>query len=65
MDHYNYLIDLNPVEVNYYPFMISLGKCNESDNILDNFSMKICILSETKGLNVKVFNIITRINEVN
>ena len=65
MHHYNYLIDLNPVEVNYYPFMISLGKCNESDNIVDNFSMKICILSETKGLNVKPFNIITRINEVN
>lgn len=65
MHYYNYLIDLNPVEVNYYPFMISLGKCNESDNIVDNFSMKICILSETKGLNVKVFNIITRINEVN
>ena len=22
------LIDLNPVELNYYPFMISLGKCS-------------------------------------
>ena len=23
------LIDLNPVELNYYPFMISLDKCRE------------------------------------
>ena len=44
--------------------MISLGKSNESCNIVDDFSIKICILSETKGLNVKVFKIITRINEV-
>ena len=26
------LIDLNPVELNYYPFMISLDKCNASCN---------------------------------
>ena len=23
-------IDLNPVDLNYYPFMISLDKCNRS-----------------------------------
>ena len=27
------LNDLNPVEVKYYPFMISLGKCNGSCNV--------------------------------
>ena len=27
------LIDLNPVEVKYYPFMISLDKCNRSCNV--------------------------------
>ena len=25
------LIDLNPAELNYYPFMISLDKCNGTD----------------------------------
>ena len=28
------LIDLNPVELKYHPFMISLDKCNESCNDL-------------------------------
>ena len=28
------LIDLNPVELKYYPFMISLDKCSGSCNIL-------------------------------
>ena len=30
------LVDLNPVELNYYPFMISLGKCSGSCNAFDN-----------------------------
>ena len=34
------LIDLNPVEVKYYLFMISLDKCNGSCNFL---SLKICV----------------------
>ena len=50
------LIDLNPVELNYYSFMISLDKCNGSCNIL---SPKICIPKNTKHINVKVFNMIT------
>ena len=28
------VIDLNPVELTYYPFMISLDKCNGSCNVL-------------------------------
>ena len=42
------LIDLNPTELNYYPFTISLDKC---------------VPSETKGVNVKVFDMIIEINE--
>ena len=34
------LIDLNHVELKYYPFMISLYKCNGSCNVL---SPKICV----------------------
>ena len=33
------LIDLNPVELKYYPFLISLDKCNRSCKVL---SPKIC-----------------------
>ena len=43
------LIDLNTVELNYYPFMISLHKVTGSCNVL---SPKICVLKETKDINV-------------
>ena len=36
------LIDLNPVELNYHPLMISLDKCNGRCNAIDDLSMKIC-----------------------
>ena len=39
------LIDLNPVEFKYYPFMICLDKCNGSCNVL---STKICIPKKQK-----------------
>ena len=39
------LIDLNPVELKYYQFMISLDKCSGSCNVL---SPKICIPKEQK-----------------
>ena len=54
------LIDLNHVELKYYPFMISLDKCASSCNVL---SPKICIPKETKYINVKGFNMITNKNE--
>ena len=39
-------IDVNPVELKYYPFMIGLNKCNGSCNVCN--------------INVKVFNMITK-----
>ena len=50
------LIDMNPVKVKYYAFMISLNKCTESSNVL---SPKICVPKETKDVNVKLFHMIT------
>ena len=44
--------------------MVSLGKCNGSCNAIDDLSTKICVPSETKDVNVKVFRMITRVNEV-
>ena len=46
------LIDLNPVELNHYPFMFSLGKCSRSFNIADGLPTKICVPCETKDVNV-------------
>ena len=54
------VIDLNPVELKYYPFTISLDKCTGICNVL---SPKICATKETKDINVKVFNMITSKSE--
>ena len=44
--------------------MISLDKWNEICNFVDDLCTTICIPSETKGLDVKVFNLITTTNKV-
>ena len=41
-------IDVNPVELKYYLFMISLDKCNGSCNIIDDLSAKICAPNKAK-----------------
>ena len=48
-----FLFDLNPVELKYYPFTISLGKCSGSYNSVNDLSMRICVPSKTKDVNVK------------
>ena len=53
------LLDLNPVELKYHPFMVILDKCNATNDL----STKIIVPSKTKDINVKLFNIVTRINE--
>ena len=57
------LIDLNPAEVNYYSFMVSIDKCRGSCNAAYDLSTKICASSKTKDINVEMFNLTTRINE--
>ena len=54
------VIDLNPVELKYYSFMISLNKCVGNYNVL---STKICVPRKTKDINVKTFNMTTHTNE--
>ena len=54
------LIDLNPIELKYHPFMISLGKCTGS---CTGLSPKICVSKETKDIYVKACNMITNKNE--
>ena len=50
----------NPNKLKYYSFTISLNKCTGSCNVL---SSKICIPKETKGINVKAFDMIRNQDE--
>ena len=54
------LIDINPLELKYYPFMISIDKFTGSCNVL---YPKICVPKEIKDIYVKAFNMIANKNE--
>ena len=55
------LIDLNPMELNCFPLIISLDERNGGFNVINDLSTKICLLS--KDVNVKMFNMITGRNK--
>ena len=44
--------------------MIKVDKCNGSCNVLDDLSEKACVQSKTKDVDVKPFNMITKISKV-
>ena len=52
------LIDLNPVELKYYPFMINLDEFNWRRNAL----FPKYVFQKTKEINIKVFNMVTNKN---
>ena len=55
------LVDLNPVELNYYPFIfLHFDKCNGSYNVL---TPTICVPKESKDISVKEFNMIANKHE--
>ena len=54
------LIYLNPVELKYYPFTISLDKCTRSFNASPP---NIYVPKETKGINFNSFDMITNEDE--
>ena len=62
------LINLHPneysQELHYYPFAIKLDRCVGSCNTLNDLSNKVCIPNKTEDLNLSVFNMINRINEL-
>ena len=53
-------IDLNSVEFKFYLFTISLKICKADDDLFK----EVYFLSGTKDVNVKVFNMITKVNQV-
>ena len=60
-----FLTDLSSVELNSYSFMINLGKCNRSFNAAGDLNLQKYVFRVKPDLNVKIFNMITKINEVN
>ena len=61
------LINVHPNEYSqefqYYPFAVKLDRCAESCNTLNDLSNKVCVPNKAEDLNVRIFKIITGINE--
>ena len=51
----------NPI---FYPFSIKTSKCSGDCNNINNTYAKICVPTVIKDLNVKVFNLMSRTNEI-
>ena len=50
-------------EALFYPYNVQVNKCSGSCNTLDNPIEKLCVPNVIKGLNMKVYNFLTMLNE--
>ena len=55
--------DINPNELHYNSFTISLDTCNGSCNTLDYQCGRKYVSNKTKDIILNVFNMITKINK--
>ena len=47
----------------FFPFSIKLNQCSGSCNNINNPCTKLCVPDVVKNLNVKLFNLVSEINE--
>ena len=57
------IIDVNNNEPVFYSYSIKVNKCGGSCNTINDPFAKLCVPDITKNINVKVFNLMARINE--
>ena len=57
------VIDINNNEPMFYPYSIKVNKCSGSCNNINDPYAKLCVPDILKNINVKVFNLLSRINE--
>ena len=57
------IIDLNNNEPVFYPYSIKVNKCSESYSNINDLYAKLCVPDIIKNISVKVFNLMSRINE--
>ena len=57
------VVDMNSNNPIFYPFSIKINECSGSCNNISNPYAKICVPTDVKDLNVKVFNLMSRTND--
>ena len=57
------LVGINSNKNLFYPFTVSVNKYRGSCSAIDDPYARICVPYKVKNMNVKVFNLMTRVNE--
>ena len=57
------IVDVNNNEPVFYPYSIKVNKCSGNGNNINDPYAKLCFLDIIKIINVKAFNLMSRINE--
>ena len=57
------IINVNANKSMFYPFSIKVNKCSGICNNINDPYAKFCVPDVVKNINVKVFNLMSRINE--
>ena len=57
------IVNVNSDEPVFYPFSIKTSKCSGSCNNTNDPYAKMCVSDVVKNLNVKLFNLMSRINK--
>ena len=57
------IVNVNTNEPMFYPYSITINKCQGSCNTINDPYAKICVPNTIKNINVKIFNLISRTNE--
>ena len=57
------IVNVNSNNPIFYPFSIKISKCSGNYNNINDPYSKSCVLDVVKNFNIKVFNLMSRINE--
>ena len=57
------IINLNEDEPVFYPLSIKVNKCGGDCNNINDLMAKLCVPGIVRHMNIKVFNLVARINE--
>ena len=57
------IIDLNKNKPVFSPYIIKVSKCSGDCNNINDSMAKVCVPNIVRDMNIKVFNLLARINE--
>ena len=57
------IININTKKPLFYPYSIKINRCSGSCNDINDPYAKLCVPDVAEGINVKVFNLISRTNK--